>query len=91
MAEEELILRERATTPRYMHNAFLVILDVANSGDLFSPAKAQAYYVLKLYNHFAGIFQFKCTFIHKFPYLLNFNVKTHYAFTPHPSVKVFKV
>jgi hypothetical protein len=42
MVEEVQILRERATTPRYMHNnAFLVILGVAISGELFSSAKTK--------------------------------------------------
>jgi len=43
MVEEVQILRERATTPRYMHNAFLVILDVATADELLSSAKAQAW------------------------------------------------
>ena len=44
MVEEVQILRECATTPRYMHNnAFLVIYGVAISGELFSSAKAKVY------------------------------------------------
>jgi len=39
MVEEVKILRERATTPRYMHNAFLVILDVAISDELLNFGK----------------------------------------------------
>jgi hypothetical protein len=34
MVEEVQILRERATRPRYTHNTFLVILDVAILDDL---------------------------------------------------------
>jgi hypothetical protein len=35
MVEEAKILREGATTPRYMHNAFLIIFGVAISGEIF--------------------------------------------------------
>jgi hypothetical protein len=39
MVEEVQILSERATMPRYMHNAFLVMLDVAISDDLLNFGK----------------------------------------------------
>jgi len=38
MVEEVKILRESATTPLYMHNAFLVILDIPVSGEQFFSA-----------------------------------------------------
>ena len=63
-------------------SSFLVIFGVAISGELFSSAKAKAYYVMKLYNHLTGMFQFKYTFIHKFHCSLNLKVKTLYRFTP---------
>jgi len=43
MVEEVRILRERATTPRYVHNAFLIILNVVISVELLSSAKARVY------------------------------------------------